>query len=149
MSLSDSISTKEIESNTLDLCSARGWCRFFVHANLESNTLDLSFGYGEEEERNFFFAGGLILLVEMATEEWIWFCCGWVWFCKWLHRVGLFFFSFFLLLFLLSASFFFFVLHVCFLDQYKNFHISLPDSQNQVCETRFCQLKSSSKNSNC
>ena len=124
---------------------------FFVHVDFESNTLDLGFGFREhrQKEKKIFLQVGLVLLVEMAIKGWIWFCCGWVWFCKWLHRVGLFFFSFFLLLFLLSASFFFFVLHVCFLDQYKNFHISLPDSQNQVCETRFCQLKLSSKNSRC
>ena len=39
-----SISTKEIESNTLDLCSSRGSCGSFVHVDLESNTLDLGFG---------------------------------------------------------------------------------------------------------
>ena len=39
-----SISTKEIESNTLNLCSGRGSCGSFVHVDLESNTLDLGFG---------------------------------------------------------------------------------------------------------
>ena len=35
---------KEIESNTLYLCSGKGWCRFFERVKLESNTLNLCFG---------------------------------------------------------------------------------------------------------
>ena len=61
-----SISTKEIESNTLDLCSGRGSCGSFVHVDLESNTLDLGFGANithliqrtRRRRRNFFFASG-------------------------------------------------------------------------------------------
>ena len=54
MSLLDSISIKEIESNTLNLCSAKGWREFFVYVDLESNTLDLGFGFrehGEEQKK--------------------------------------------------------------------------------------------------
>ena len=58
------ISTKKIESNTLDLCSAKGYCEFFVHVDLESNTLNLGFGFREHAEeirrrrKKDFFAGG-------------------------------------------------------------------------------------------
>ena len=123
-----SILTKEIESNTLDLCSGRGSCGSFVHVDLESNTLDLGFGANithliqrtRRRRRNFFF-------------------CKWVWFCKqrWQQRggfgfaVGVFGFTgdftewvwfcrgslLLLLLLLLSDSFFFFVLLVRFSNQ--------------------------------
>ena len=55
---------------------------------IESNTLDLGFGFREHAEETQsrrkidFFAGGFGFASRDGTEGSIWFCCGWVWFCK-------------------------------------------------------------------